>query len=417
MVSDKTQLAERLKAARLSAGVTQDEAARHLDVPRTAIVNLEAGERSVSTLELTKLARLYRRSVSELLSEMESAEDIFVVLHRLDDDFAEDPSVKQEVSNHIAICREGHDLKMLLEIPEGDGPPEYHLADPESIIEAVEHGSHVAKQERSRLSLGSNPLPDLAKLIASQGIWAAKAELPDVMSGMFLHDATFGVAILINARHPLSRRRFSFAHEYAHALLDRRAPATISSTKNRKDFREVRANAFAAAFLLPGDGVRSFLRHRRKTLPSRVDDLVYDPLANDSHDFVAARTRHTASHGKVTYQDVASLMCYFRTSYQATCYRLKSLNLVTKDELAELLGKEEFAKQAFALLDLFDGLDGDPGKEQTGSRFDEDVLRLQVVNLAVEAYRREEISSGRLRDISRVLHIPAADLLKLAEAA
>jgi hypothetical protein len=107
-------------------------------------------------------------------------------------------------------------------------------------------------------------------------------------------------------------------------------------------------------------------------------------------------------------------MAYFRTSYQAACYRLKSLNLVTKDELDDLLAKESFAKQALAMLDLFDS---DAGDEQAGNRFDEDVLRLQVVNLAVEAYRREEVSKGRLRDISRVLGIPAADLLELAEAA
>ena len=261
-------------------------------------------------------------------------------------------------------------------------PPDYHLPEPHSTIDAVDHGNSVAEQERSRLALGNNPLPDLAKLIASQGIWAAKADLPGEMSGMFLHHSTFGMAILINQGHPLSRRRFSFAHEYAHALIDRRASATISTSRNRKDFREVRANAFAAAFLLPKNGVRSFLRHRRKTLPSRVDEVVYDPLAHDAHELVAAHARHTASDTKVTYQDVASLMCLYRTSYQATCYRLKSLNLVGKNELDELLAKEAIAKQAFQVLDLFDG---DAANEKTANRFDEDVLRLQVVNLVRNA--------------------------------
>lgn len=414
MAIDMQQLGTRLKSARSSSGLTQDDVAQELEIPRTAVANIEAGERSLSTLELSKLARLYRRSVPELMAESESEEDIFVVLHRLDDELADDAAVNREVSQHVEICRQGHDLRQLLDIPQEDGPPDYHLPEPHSTIEAVEHGNLVAKQERSRLALGSNPLPDLAKLIASQGVWAAKVELPDEMSGMFLHHATFGLAILINQKHPLSRRRFSFAHEYAHALLDRRASASISSSKNRKDFREVRANAFAAAFLLPGDGIRSFLRHRRKTLPSRVDELVYDPLAHDAEEFVAARTRHTASHTRVTYQDVASLMTFFRTSYQATCYRLKSLGLVGKEELQELLDREDIAKRAFEILDLFDG---ESGNEQTASRFDEDVLRLQVVNLAVEAFRREEVSKGKLRDISSVLGIGASELIKLAEAA
>ena len=412
---DTTALGQRLREARSNCGLTQQQVADELNIQRTAVVNIESGQRAVSTLELTKLARLYGRSVAEFIEAPSSEEDLFVVLHRLDEEFSEDSAVHKEVNKHVAICREGHDLKELLGISIEDGPPEYAMPEPQSTMEAVEQGDVVATQERRRLGLGSNPLPDLAKLIAAQGIWAAKVKLPDEMSGMFLLHPTFGSAILINQDHPLSRRRFSFAHEYAHALLDRNTTATISSSKNRKDFREVRANAFAACFLLPADGVHSFLLHRRKTLPSRVEQIVYDPLAHDRKELVEAKLRHTASHSKVTYQDVASLMCYYRTSYQATCYRLKSLGLVSKEEeLSELLGKEDDAKSAFRILELFDG-NADEGKND--SQFDEDVLRLQVLNLAVEAFRREEVSSGRLRDLSSVLGIRAADLLRLAEAA
>ena len=137
-------------------------------------------------------------------------------------------------------------------------------------------------------------------------------------------------------------------------------------------------------------------------------------MAHGSEELVEAKQRLKASDSKVTYQDVASLMCYFRTSYQATCYRLKSLDLVNKDELTELLEREDVAKTAFRVLELFDGA-GDEGKND--SQFDQDVLRLQVLSLAVEAYRREEVSAGRLRDLSSVLGIKASDLLKLAEAA
>lgn len=414
MAIDQLELGKRLQAARNNSGLTQEFVAKQLGIPRTAVAGIESGERSVSTLELSKLAKLYRRSPSELLSDGAADEDIFVVLHRLDEEFADDAKVQLEVSNHVAICREGHELKELLGLPEEDGPPEYHASEPRSALEAVEQGNAVATDERRRLSLGNNPLPDLSKLIAAQGIWAAKVELPDEMSGMFLLHQTFGSAILINEGHPLSRRRFSFSHEYAHALFDRQASASISSSRNRRDFREVRANAFAAAFLLPAEGVHAFLRHRRKTIPSRVEQIVYDPSAHDSDEFVAGRTRNTASHTQVTYQDVASLMTYFRTSYQATCYRLKSLNLVGRDELDALLGKEEHAKAAFELLNLFDG---DPSNEQNDNRFDSDVLKLQVVNLAVEAYRREEVSKGKLRDISSVLGVGASALLKLAEVA
>lgn len=160
MSIDPAILGKRLKNARTNCRTTQDDAAKELGIPRTALVNIESGQRSVSTLEVSKLARLYRRSVGELLSDSaDSDEDIFVVLHRIDQDFAEDPVVKEKVSQHVAICREGNGLRELLGISDEDGPPEYNLPAPQSTMDAVEQGNRVAAQERCRLSLGTNPLP------------------------------------------------------------------------------------------------------------------------------------------------------------------------------------------------------------------------------------------------------------------
>ncbi|MHB8901945.1 MAG: ImmA/IrrE family metallo-endopeptidase [Thermoguttaceae bacterium] len=368
-------------------------------------------ERSVSTLELSKLARLYGRSVTEFVSESaETDEDILVVLHRIDEAFAEEPAVRKEISRQVAICREGTDLKGLLGIPREDGRPEYHLSVPRTTMEAVEQGNAVASEERRRLAMGTSALPDLAKLIAAQGVWAAKASLPEQMSGMYLRHQSFGVAILINESHPLSRRRFSFAHEYGHALMDRRTPATVSTDKNRRDFLEVRANAFAAAFLLPAEGVAAFLRNRRKAVAGREEQIVYDPHTEGEKDRIEAKSRNAAGNSKVTYQDVASLSFLYGTSYQAACYRLKSLGFISKPELGDLLEKETYARDAFQLLDLHDNAPED-------KREDEDILRLQVLSLAAEAFRREKILEGRLRDISSVLGVPAAKLLELAEVA
>ena len=65
-------------------------------------------------------------------------------------------------------------------------------------------------------------------------------------------------------------------------------------------------------------------------------------------------------------------------------------------------------------MDLFEGT---PEWKQGDKRGDEDILRLQVLSLAIEAYRREMLSQGRLRDLSSVLGIAAEELLELAEAA
>ena len=53
------ELGRRLRVAREARGLSQEAVAEALGLPRTAITQMEAGNRSVSTLELAKLAGLY----------------------------------------------------------------------------------------------------------------------------------------------------------------------------------------------------------------------------------------------------------------------------------------------------------------------------------------------------------------------
>ena len=69
------ELGRRLRVAREARGLSQQAVANALDLPRTAITQMEAGNRSVSTLELTKLAELYLRPVSYFLLEAAREED------------------------------------------------------------------------------------------------------------------------------------------------------------------------------------------------------------------------------------------------------------------------------------------------------------------------------------------------------
>ena len=66
---EQMELAVRLREAREYVGLLQEDAARALGIPRASVSMLESGKRRVSSLELRRLARLYRRPVGWLLGD------------------------------------------------------------------------------------------------------------------------------------------------------------------------------------------------------------------------------------------------------------------------------------------------------------------------------------------------------------
>ena len=62
----RATLSARLKEAREYRGFSQEEVARHLNVPRTAVSLMENGSRRVEALELRRLAKLYQTSMENL---------------------------------------------------------------------------------------------------------------------------------------------------------------------------------------------------------------------------------------------------------------------------------------------------------------------------------------------------------------
>ena len=66
---EQQELGARLREAREYVGLLQEDVARALRIPRASVSALESGKRRVSSLELRRLARLYRRPVGWLLGE------------------------------------------------------------------------------------------------------------------------------------------------------------------------------------------------------------------------------------------------------------------------------------------------------------------------------------------------------------
>ena len=405
------ELGRRLRIAREARGLSQQAVADALGLPRTAITQMEAGNRSVSTLELTKLAELYLHPVSYFLQEdaRDEDEDVLVALYRVAPGLESVPATHEEVARCVSLCREGVALERFLGSASRSGPPNYEARLPRSSWEAVVKGEQTAVEERQRLGIGNAPIADVSELIASQGIWASGVGLPNEISGVFLRHPSIGFAILVNSSHPKGRKRFSYAHEYAHALLDRNRNIAVSSTGNSSEMVERRANAFAAAFLMPRNGVYEALRSLDKGLPSRQEQTIFD-VASGGH--TDAEFRSPARSQRINYKDIAMLAHRFGVSYQAALYRLKSLRHISHAESQELLEQEDFGRQLLRELSMFGDVE-----ELEAREYPDRELRSEIAHLAIEAYRREEISRGRVLELGKTLGMKADILLRLAEAA
>ena len=70
---ERRRLGDRLREARKYLGLKQEEVAAYLKIPRTALTDIENGQRRVEAIELTRLARLYRQSVAYFTGEDEAS--------------------------------------------------------------------------------------------------------------------------------------------------------------------------------------------------------------------------------------------------------------------------------------------------------------------------------------------------------
>jgi len=96
-------------------------------------------------------------------------------------------------------------------------------------------------------------------------------------------------------------------------------------------------------------------------------------------------------------------------SYEAAVWRLKSLGHVGSGETNALLSQKETANRYMHALGF-----EDPSEAKEEPR--EQELLGQLVRLAVEAFRQEEISRGRLMEIAKKLFADPSVLVEFAEA-
>ena len=394
------EIGRRLRLAREAAGLTQEQVAERVTLSRSAIAQMELGNRAVNSIELDRLAFLYGRDIRDFFSEEFAKDDSLGALFRANQDLADRPATADALKRCVAAGRELSNLERLVGVPnEFPAAVRYMVPELKSRYDAIRQGASLAEQERRRLNIGDAPIEDIADLLERQGIRTGLIELPDDVSGLTFVDRHIGPFAVINRNEHITRRNFSFAHEYAHVLADRDAHGIISRTSDRAGLREVRANAFAANFLLPEAGVRQFLAELGKGGESRL--LAETPVDDDQA--IALEARGTSATHDIQLHHVALLAHHFGISRVMALYRLRNLQILSERDVRILLEQERSGKgrEVARLLDL-----PEPDHLTERNRF-----RHRFLSLALEAFNREHITRSKLEELfSMVLRRPKSEV-------
>lgn len=368
MALTREQLGARLRQLRESLGFTQKQVAEALGLHRPTISEIEAGRRDVTSAELFEFARLYVTSLSDLLAEPTPGEDqVTAVLFRRPG--LETPEARRAVRTFMQRCRDERELEQLLRIaPSDDLRPSFRMSEPLNKWDAIQRGNHLAREERWRLDLGAEPLRNPLDLLGQQGVRIgplADEDGADV-DGIYFETNELGACVAVNVRRDDRtgfRASFTAAHEYAHWLLqDVKVEQFDFRTTDRDNLIEVRANAFAAAFLMPEEGIRFYLANLGLVRDDRLTQL--------------------------SLADIVRAMDYFGVSRQALLYRLQNLDLLEADRAEELRGRQLSVGD---LLEIADRL-GLQLRQQ-------EYIATRLPVLAIEAWRRGLIAAGRAADL------------------
>jgi Zn-dependent peptidase ImmA (M78 family)/DNA-binding XRE family transcriptional regulator len=266
-------LAERLGVARARSGYGQDDVANALGVSRAMVSYWEAGRRTPNDRQLAALAQLLRVSLAFLLGqeELESSADLSAMIFRGGDHELPDEarSGLQEfvdfLDQYARLAKAAKfRVRALHQSPFVSAPGFDHAED----------ARRKAEEVRSSLRLGLGSVGDIDSVCEMLGVTVYRAilgaDLSTTISGAFLNHPEVGLSILVNLAMTPGRRRFTIAHELAHALFHSADRRYVVSTAS-KDPRERFADTFAGEFLMPVEGVRRVMEEQG--FGPRIDDV------------------------------------------------------------------------------------------------------------------------------------------------
>jgi Zn-dependent peptidase ImmA (M78 family)/DNA-binding XRE family transcriptional regulator len=345
------KVGERLRVARTALSLTQEQAAEKIGVARTTLVAIERGDREPRPEELLALSKAYGISVHALLRPSAVRVDIVGQFRKSHGTAPADTIGAVSLLHDLAAAYVELEHR-LHKVTPLDYPVERRVG--RGRIE--QQAEEMAAELRARLGLGLGPIQDLEGVLELElGLRIFVRPLPSRIAGVYGFHDELGACILLNRKHPHTRRRLTLGHETAHFMTARREPSVAMSTSNRKHPDDVFADAFSLAFLMPA-----------ATLRKMFDEYV-------------------GQDGKFSSRHLILMARRWGASLEALGRRLEALELLpggTYDSLRERGLNEDVVRRVLGASAAEDTQLTEPGA--------------RLLMLAAEAYARELYSEGQL---------------------
>ena len=365
------EVGRRLRLARDSAGLTQQEAAGEIGIARTTLVAIEGGARRIRVGEAQQLAKLYGISVNALFRR-EAVHVDFVPHFRMLPG-ADDNAVDEAVQVMSRLVKAEVELENLLGIERAKNfPPERQILQGDVTAQAELD----AFEFRSYLGLGNAPITDIVKLLEMElGIRVYVRHVDSRISGLFAHDEALGSCMLLNANHSRAHRAQVAAHECGHFVSTRSKPEILHTDEDVSSREECYVEAFGRALLAPFRAVKR-----------KFQEV-------------------TSGSDKLTRQHVIVLADYFGVSCELMVRRIEGVGLVKAGvwDWFQANGgiTDQHVKQVLGNSNIIDKQKADAERS----------IPLRLSMLAAKAYQQELLTEGQLSELLGLCRIELRKIL------
>lgn len=247
---------ERLKAARLSMGLTQRELAGMCDISAMAISKYERNLDMPSSGVLLRLAKALESPIDYFFRPLTLK--LSEPMYRCRATFSAKQKVKLQYQAQEWLERY---LEVESLLPSCQVTPFALALSSEGAATSMEEVEQVADDLRQAWKLGlMNPIENLVALLEDQGVKVGLVDAPDDFDACVMWANESIPMMVVKRGLPGDRQRFSLAHELGHIALSDESEKAASRACLPASYR------FAAAFLVPREAVFHELGPKRSTL-------------------------------------------------------------------------------------------------------------------------------------------------------